>query len=249
MNIHELIRPSKRRWRKIRERRDFEFVRQGYNALKLPHTDENSAECDDIVRDLLELEFPQDSKIIDAGCGAGTLCRQLRAGGFCNVAAFDISDENVKAAMPFVTKAFRSSCEAIDEGDGIYDLALSITVIEHVMDAGKALGELNRILRPGGYLYITTDNSWWQTAMTLKRFVTPPSMWYHRFPQPIDGDFTTWELGGLLGEAGFGIRRIIGIGGIPIGNRVVENLLGGPTTRNPLFKHFTTRMAFLARKR
>jgi len=249
MNIHELIRPSKRRWRTIRERADFEYVRNGYNALKLPHTEENASECDDIVRDLLELGFPRSSKIIDAGCGAGTLCRQLRAGGFSEVTAFDISDENVQAARPFAVKAFRSSCEAIEEGDGLYDLVLSITVIEHTMDARKALSELHRILKPGGHLYITTDNSWWQTLMTLKRFVTPPSMWYRRFLQPIDGDFTTVELGEMLRDAGFVQRRLIGIGGIPIGNRLVEKVIKGPTTRHPFFMHFTTRMAFLAQKR
>lgn len=249
MNIHEWIRPSKRRWRAIREKGDYEYVRKGYNDLKLPHTDANSVECDAIAKDLQDLGFPKDCKIIDAGCGAGTLCRQLRANGFVEVTAFDISDENVQAARPFVAKAFRSSCESIEDGDGLYDLALSITVIEHVMDAPKALRELHRILKPGGCLYITTDNSWWQTLMTLKRFITPPSMWYHRFRQPIDGDFTTGELGKMLRDAGFVHRRLIGIGGIPVGNRLIERIIKGPTARHPVFMHFTTRMAFLVQKR
>lgn len=248
MNIHELIRPCKRKWRDIRERRDFEYVRQGYNDLKLPHTEDNSSYCAEITKDLLALGFAADSKIVDAGCGAGTLCRQLRAGGFTDVTAFDISDENVEAARPFAVKSFRSSCENIADEDGRYDLVLSITVIEHVMDAPKALSEFHRILKPGGSLYLTTDNSWWHTLMSIKNVLTPPSRRERRFPQPIDGDFTTSEMGALLRQAGFIQKRLVGIGGIPCGNRLIEWIIGGRTTQHPFFMHFTTRMGFMVQK-
>lgn len=248
MNIHEFIRPSKKKWREIKERRDFEYVRLGYNELKLQHTEDNSEDCAEIAKDLTSLGFASDCRIVDAGCGAGTLCRQLRAGGFTDVTAFDISDENVEAARPYAVKAFRSSCEDIAEEDGRFDLVLSITVIEHVMDAPKALREFHRILKPGGSLYLTTDNSWWQTLMTLKNCLMPPSRRYRRFLQPIDGDFTTAEMEAMLRTAGFIRRRLVGIGGIPVGNRLIEWILGGPTTKHPFFMHFTTRTAFLAQK-
>jgi len=248
MNIHELIRPSKKKWREIKERRDYDYVRRGYNKLKLQHTDDNSADCAEITKELKELGFASDCRIVDAGCGAGTLCRQLQAGGFTDVTAFDISDENVEAARPYAAKAFRSSCEDVAEADGRFDLVLSITVIEHVMDAPKALREFYRILKPGGSLYLTTDNSWWQTLMTIKNVLMPPSRRYRRFLQPIDGDFTTSEMDGMLRTAGFTLRRLVGIGGIPIGNRLVERILGRPTTTHPFFMHFTTRTAFLAQK-
>lgn len=248
MNIHEFLRPSKKYWRQIKERRDFELVRHGYNELKLQHTDDNSADCADIAKDLTALGFSSSSRIIDAGCGAGTLCRQLRANGFTDVTAFDISDENVAAARPYVIRAFQSSCEEIAEKDGRFDLVLSITVIEHVMDASKALSEFHRILKPGGSLYLTTDNSWWQTIMAIKNVLMPRARRYRRFLQPIDGDFTTSEMASMLRTAGFTQRRLVGIGGIPIGNRLVEWLIGGPTTAHPFFMHFTTRTAFLAQK-
>lgn len=248
MNIHELIRPSKKQWRDIRDRRDFEFVRQGYNTLKLPHTEDNAAECAGITKDIAALGFASNARIIDAGCGAGTLCRALRAGGFTDVTAFDISDENVEAARPYVAKAFRSNCEAVAEEDGRFDLVLSITVIEHVMDARKALSEFHRILKPGGSLYLTTDNSWWHTLITLKNLLVPASMRYRRFLQPIDGDFTTAEMESLLREAGFTPRRLVGIGGFPCANGLLERVIGGRTTEHPFFMHFTTRFAFVAQK-
>jgi SAM-dependent methyltransferase len=45
--------------------------------------------------------------------------------------------------------------QAIDLPDGAFDLTFSGDVLEHVADLGRALGELARILRPGGVLVAT----------------------------------------------------------------------------------------------
>lgn len=248
MNIHEWIRPSKRKWRRIREARDYEYVRKGYNELKMECHAEDTPFYRGIAKELWDLGLGPEARVIEAGCGAGPLCRQLRGVGFKDITAFDIADVNIEATRPFADRVFRGSCEDIPEGDSTYDIAAAINVIEHVIDVPKTLAELHRVVKPGGRLYLTTDNSWWMTVQALRRFITPPSMWYRGCVQPIDGDFTTSEMTGLLEDAGFKTVRLVGIGGIPIGNRLVEGFLGSPTIQHPVLKHYTTRMAILARK-
>ena len=176
------------------------------------------------------------------------MCRELRKAGFTNLSAFDISDENVLASKAHASRVFRSSCEAIAEPDNTYDVVMHVNVIEHVMNVETALKELHRILKPGGVLYLMTDNSWWQTIISIKQLFIPTSKPYSRFEQPIDGDFTTSEMRALLTKAGFKERHFYGIGGIPIGNSVLEKLLRVSAAKLPVLKHFTTRMSFLAQK-
>ena len=58
----------------------------------------------------------------------------------------------------------RFNIEAIDSADAAYDIILCSHVLEHV-DDGKALAELNRVLRPGGLLVamVPLVEGWLQT--------------------------------------------------------------------------------------
>jgi ubiquinone/menaquinone biosynthesis C-methylase UbiE len=247
MNIHEWIRPSKRRWRKLREAGDVEAVRGGYNEQLMGVDPEELAFHRWLAERIEAIPTAKNAKVLDAGCGSGPLSQALRARGFSDITAFDISDANLAAAKAHAHAAFRSSAEDIQARDETYDLVASINMIEHVMEPKQVLAEFFRVLKPGGVLFLTTDNSWWQTMMTLRRFITLPSTWYHRKPQPIDGDFTACEMKGLLKQAGFVDADYKGIGGIAVGDRLLQKLVG-PTGEHPLLKGFTTRLAFTARR-
>ncbi len=54
----------------------------------------------------------------------------------------------------------RGDLEAIDSPDGVWDYAMLNEVLEHVPDDRKALGEVYRILKPGGMLFIFSPNRW-----------------------------------------------------------------------------------------
>jgi len=43
-------------------------------------------------------------------------------------------------------------------GDGVFQIALCSEVVEHLNDPGQLLAEARRVLRPGGFLVLTTDN-------------------------------------------------------------------------------------------
>jgi SAM-dependent methyltransferase len=84
--------------------------------------------------------------------------RDLRAGG-CRVVAADISS----AVMSHPTSHQQilidsDGCVALP--DNSFDLIVSDYVFEHIEDPGKIAHELQRLLRPGGWLAIRTPNAW-----------------------------------------------------------------------------------------
>jgi ubiquinone/menaquinone biosynthesis C-methylase UbiE len=59
--------------------------------------------------------------------------------------------------------------------DSMFDLVVSINSFEHIPDPDRALREIVRVTKNGGYIYVSTDPIW--TADTGSHF-------YHRVPEP-----------------------------------------------------------------
>ena len=92
-----------------------------------------------------------EGRIADIGCGVGHSYRLLgreTVGIDLDAGALEGQDRaTVQADMrhlPF--------------GDGEFDGALSVHSIEHVPDAGRALAEMVRVVRPGGTVALVTPN-------------------------------------------------------------------------------------------
>ncbi len=249
MGIHEFLRPEKLRWKKIRKERDFESIREGYNELKLKTpTNETIPYIQQIVDDFLKIGVSKDTKLLDAGSGSGVVCRHFKESGFTDISAFDISDENVESTRPYANNVFLSTCEDIKADSSTYDVVVCNGVIEHCMDIEKSLSELYRVTKPGGFLYIMTDNAWWQTLVSIKNRFAPSEKRYDRFVQPLDGDFEVSEMKQLLMNANFKIYDFFGYGGIPFGNGLIEKVTGKETGKLPIFQRLTSRMVYIAQK-
>ena len=104
---------------------------------------------------------------LDAGCGDGRYLARLPSLGPVpeRVVGLDIADSILRTAR-LATKAVglevefvRGNLEALPLADAAFDLVLCAQAIEHVLDPPRALGELRRVLRPGGTLLLSTDNS------------------------------------------------------------------------------------------
>ncbi len=112
----------------------------------------------DILSSLVPLS---GQRIIELGCGAAHLARSLllRWPG-CFVTALEV-DERQHAknlAMPQERLTFvAAGAQAIPEGDARFDLALMLKSLHHVPRPlmATALGEVARVLRPGGHLYVS----------------------------------------------------------------------------------------------
>src|SRR3954469_4778967 len=109
---------------------------------------------------LVQSRLPCES-FLDAGCGDGRYLAALDADLPERVAGVDLAErilDTARARMPRA-ELRQANLEAIPFDDGAFDLVLSSQVIEHVLDAPAAAGELARVLRPGGRLVISTDNA------------------------------------------------------------------------------------------
>ena len=118
-------------------------------------------------------------RILDAGCGGGGMPVSL-AEEQADVTAIDLKDRFVQAgerlrdelgirrlrfaqadgtALPFATAAF----------EGV----LSHAVIEHVADADRYLHECARVLKPGGWMYLSTSPYLSFAGAHLPRLLVP----------------------------------------------------------------------------
>jgi len=122
--------------------------------LSVPET------LEDLLRKLNEED--KAFSLIDLGCGDGVLLYALYFKGLLRnasrVVGVDISKERIermKKLLPFVDEVVADVQDLREIPDNSFDIAVSTQVIEHVPDDSKVLKETYRILKPGGYLYIS----------------------------------------------------------------------------------------------
>jgi SAM-dependent methyltransferase len=100
-------------------------------------------------------------RILDVGCGTGLNAEHLAAKGH-TVMGLDLSPV---AISKFRQKGFEGIVCDIEKEGGVpfpsssFDLVFASEVIEHVADTAAFLAELNRLVRPGGTLVLSTPNS------------------------------------------------------------------------------------------
>jgi 2-polyprenyl-3-methyl-5-hydroxy-6-metoxy-1,4-benzoquinol methylase len=102
-------------------------------------------------------------RVLDVGCGSGVFSRALRDRG-AHVCAVDANEEAVTFAREhFAEDGLAFHHGLLDElgfGEGSFDAAVCLEVIEHVYpdQVEVLLGDLRRLLKPGGTLLLSTPN-------------------------------------------------------------------------------------------
>lgn len=108
------------------------------------------------VQELRRQQPERPLRLLDAGCGTGgtTVCLAR----FGAVVGVDVAWEALRpaAARGLAGQLARASVERLPFTDGAFDAATSFEVIYHlgVGDDRRALAELRRVLRPGGWLLL-----------------------------------------------------------------------------------------------
>jgi 2-polyprenyl-3-methyl-5-hydroxy-6-metoxy-1,4-benzoquinol methylase len=104
------------------------------------------------------LGLPEDSAILDAGCGAGRILRTLEALGYHNVTGLETSQWRLDYVQHAGgTRAKLICSDRVPFEDASFDAVVSAAVIGQVPDARTWLGELARVVKPGGIISITSD--------------------------------------------------------------------------------------------
>jgi 2-polyprenyl-3-methyl-5-hydroxy-6-metoxy-1,4-benzoquinol methylase len=121
-----------------------------------------------LVRQHLDPHRDLDGRrILEIGCGRGGFACWMATQSTTSseIVAADFSITAIEKARAFAVgqKISGVSWEVGDiqhiaHRDESFDTAVSCETIEHVPDPRRAIGELARILRPGGRLFLTTPN-------------------------------------------------------------------------------------------
>jgi ubiquinone/menaquinone biosynthesis C-methylase UbiE len=118
--------------------------------------------------------------VADIGCGAGTQSLMWASLGH-RVHGLDINEPLLalgrqRAEQAGATIDFRAgSAVALPWGDASMDVCLLPELLEHVADWRPCLTEAERILRPGGILYLSTTN---KLCPKQQEFTLPLYSWY-----------------------------------------------------------------------
>lgn len=105
---------------------------------------------------------PPPGRVLDVGCGTGTLAARLAGVGY-EVVGLDPSQgmlDVMRERLPQID-AVQGSATEMPFGDGEFDLSLSVATMHHIADAGAvrlALGEMVRVVKPGGHILVWDHN-------------------------------------------------------------------------------------------
>lgn len=119
---------------------------------------------------LFLLENNARAKVVDIGCGDGqvTVRYKQRIGG--EITGVDGVEERLKAALDKgVDHIINVELEKKwPLKDSSFDVVVSNQVIEHILDIDHFIKEIYRILKPGGYCVVSTENlSSWHNIFAL----------------------------------------------------------------------------------
>jgi 2-polyprenyl-3-methyl-5-hydroxy-6-metoxy-1,4-benzoquinol methylase len=96
------------------------------------------------------------NEVLELGCGAGILARQLLEFGN-TVTALDISEVAI-AQLPKEIKGVVSTLPDIPFSDDSFDVVVATEILEHIDDDRACVREAVRVLRPGGRAYFAVPN-------------------------------------------------------------------------------------------
>jgi ubiquinone/menaquinone biosynthesis C-methylase UbiE len=101
----------------------------------------------------------QDAKILDYGCGYGRTLIDLGNRGFSELYGVDFSEQMINRAREIGRgvnySVIKSACLPFE--DGTFDAVLLFAVLTCVYrdeEQGAIISEVNRVLKPGGIIYI-----------------------------------------------------------------------------------------------
>jgi SAM-dependent methyltransferase len=96
-------------------------------------------------------------RVLEVGCGEGEFAQRLVRELGVEVIALDQSPRMVELAISRGVDARIGDVENLPFEDGCFDLAVAAWMLYHVPDLDRGLGELARVLKPGGRLVAVTN--------------------------------------------------------------------------------------------
>jgi len=112
-------------------------------------------------------------KVLEIGCGAGTVAAHLSNEHGMQVVATDADPEQVQLAKSHYgehenLRFLKADATDLPFEDAEFEMVLSLNVLHHIGDWGCVLSEVNRVLKPKGY-FVFHDLAYSRLAVTILR--------------------------------------------------------------------------------
>jgi len=147
--------------------------------------------------------------VLDIGCATGSLLTHLRDKGW-RVTGVEISPAAEYARNERRLDVRNIPLEEINFAAGTFDIVLASHLIEHLNNPRSFLNEVYRVLKDGGYFFITTPNiSGFQAYLFKDRWRS--AIFDHLYL------FSKTTLIKMMKDSGFTIKRIRTWGGLAAG--------------------------------
>ena len=156
-------------------------------------------------------------RVVDIGCGNGALCRKLANHGY-EVIGCEPNAESFRSAQGAAPELVFHKLGVEDDPSALsaqtFDVAIATEVIEHLVRPASLPDFAKQLLRPGGYLIISTPYHGY-----LKNLVLALTNKWDAHLNPFwEGVTLVWSrrtISQLLNQNGFRVVRFIGAGRAP----------------------------------
>ena len=163
--------------------------------------------CDHFSKDPSTPSPLQSLSILDVGCGGGLVCEPLkRLGG--DITGIDAGEQNISVAsahakdMGLDIHYSHQTAEDLVESGQQFDVVLALEIVEHVQDVPLFLASLERLVKPGGLLIMSTLNRTLKSfalgivaAEYVLRWVPKGTHQWKQFVEPAELTFHLEDLG------------------------------------------------------
>jgi 2-polyprenyl-3-methyl-5-hydroxy-6-metoxy-1,4-benzoquinol methylase len=122
-----------------------------------------------LVDEFFDDEPLPGQEALDVGCGLGFFSKRLQERG-ARVTACDIGPRLVERTRQLVgCRCLVADALALEDhfGPDRFDVVLSSECIEHTPEPTEAIRQMAAVLRPGGYLALSTPNWLWKPAVSV----------------------------------------------------------------------------------
>lgn len=143
-----------------------DIVREGYDDIAATYAVERDGEGRerDLVAGLAD-NLPAESRVLDAGCGAGTPAMDVLAADH-TVTGLDTSREQLRVARERIPgpRLCRGDLAALPFPADTFDAVVSLHAVIHVprTEHAAVFAEFERVLEPGGRLLAALGDEQWE---------------------------------------------------------------------------------------
>ncbi len=109
------------------------------------------------VASFIEKKFPKDAKILILGAGGGAFDERIIDMGYSDITAVEFRSEIYKARGKILERDLNQDFDDLAL-EGKFDCVVAIEIVEHLENHFHFIRNIEKLLKTGGMLYITTPN-------------------------------------------------------------------------------------------